>query len=59
MDVIQNRFHKILAKYNEAHDHPWKISASIGIAYYDPNSPISLDDLLRQADEALYQNKNK
>jgi diguanylate cyclase (GGDEF)-like protein len=59
LDVIKNRFYKVLARYNDTHDHPWTLSATIGIAYYDPESPCSIDELLRQADELLYGQKKR
>jgi diguanylate cyclase (GGDEF)-like protein len=54
---IRNRFDSVLAKFNDANEHPWKLSATIGIAYYDPDSPCSLDELLEQADSSLYGQK--
>ena len=59
ISVILDRFNKGLAGYNETHDHPWILSATIGLAYFDPESPNSLDELLRQADKALYGGKRR
>jgi diguanylate cyclase (GGDEF)-like protein len=56
---IRNRFENILAIFNEKNEHPWKLSATIGIAYYDPESPCSLDVLLKQADDSLYGLKRR
>lgn len=35
-----------------------EVTASIGISFYPQSSPISFDELLRQADDAMYQAKN-
>jgi diguanylate cyclase (GGDEF)-like protein len=59
LDVIRNRFYKILANYNDTNDHPWTLSATIGMAYYDPENPCSLDELLKQADKAMYGGKRR
>jgi GGDEF domain-containing protein len=52
------RFLRILNQYNETSGHRWKLSASIGVAYYDPALPCSVDELLRQADASMYRQKN-
>lgn len=59
MDVIGNRFYKVLSNFNDTHEHPWILSATIGLAYFDPESPCSLDELLRQADHSLYEQKKQ
>jgi diguanylate cyclase (GGDEF)-like protein len=59
ISVILDRFNKILASYNKTHDHPWNLSVTIGLAYYDPESPASLDELLREADKAMYGGKRR
>jgi len=53
LDVIKKRFYEVLASYNDTHDHPWTLSASFGLAYFDPFSPCSIDKLINQADKAL------
>jgi diguanylate cyclase (GGDEF)-like protein len=58
INVITTRFLRILSQYNETSGHRWKLSASVGVAYYDPASPCSVDELLRQADASMYQQKN-
>jgi len=35
----------------------FKITVSIGVTFYPQNAPIDLEQLLRQADQALYQSK--
>ena len=38
---------------------PYKLSLSVGRANYDPHEPVSIDDLIRQADMLMYQEKQK
>ena len=59
LPIIRNRFYKILSSYNDTHENPWILSATIGIAYYDPESPCSLDELLKRADDSLYWQKKQ
>lgn len=35
-----------------------EVTASIGVSFYPQSNPISFDELLRQADDAMYQAKN-
>lgn len=51
------RFLKNIENYNEKVKRPYKLSFSTGTAYYDPLTPCSIDELLRQADESMYENK--
>lgn len=57
MEVIRNRFYRVLSKFNDSREHPWRLSATIGLAYFDPESPSSLDELIKQADQSLYEHK--
>ncbi|MCL5022480.1 MAG: diguanylate cyclase [Nitrospirae bacterium] len=35
----------------------YKLSLSVGISYYDPEHPCSLDELLKKGDRAMYEQK--
>ncbi len=37
--------------------YPHKLSVSMGTAYYDPSSPATVEELLAQADSAMYEMK--
>jgi diguanylate cyclase (GGDEF)-like protein len=37
----------------------YKLSLSVGVAQFDPDRPATLEELMRQADTALYQHKRK
>ncbi|UCE80031.1 MAG: GGDEF domain-containing protein [Nitrospiraceae bacterium] len=55
--IIVARFENALTIHNEKMNRNFKLSASIGIAYYDPANPRSLDELLLQADKMMYKQK--
>jgi diguanylate cyclase (GGDEF)-like protein/PAS domain S-box-containing protein len=56
-DVIKARFQKNLIGHNERTDHPFTLSISLGMAYYDPDSSCSVDELLRRAEKLMYDDK--
>jgi diguanylate cyclase (GGDEF)-like protein len=37
----------------------YKLSLSVGVAHFDPRKPVTLEELMRQADAALYRHKRK
>ncbi|NTW66998.1 MAG: GGDEF domain-containing protein [Nitrospirae bacterium] len=55
--VIRARVEKAFQKHNEMHGAAYRISISMGFSRYDPASPCSLDQLLKQADESMYRDK--
>jgi two-component system cell cycle response regulator len=40
-------------------DSPYKLSLSVGVSHFDPGAPVTLQELMKQADTALYQHKRK
>ena len=38
---------------------PYKLSLSVGVAHFDPGKPVTLQELMRQADAALYRHKRR
>ncbi len=55
--VIRERVESAFQKYNAMQRDTYTISVSIGFSRYDPASPCSLDELLKQADESMYRDK--
>jgi len=37
----------------------YKLSLSVGVAHFDPSHPVTLQELMRQADVALYRHKRR
>ncbi|WP_153001132.1 diguanylate cyclase domain-containing protein, partial [Thiomicrospira sp. XS5] len=53
---------RLLANANAAvslSDIEIRVSASIGVSFYDPHSDLDADQLVRQADQAMYQAKTQ
>lgn len=57
--LIRERLSKNLDKLNQKLNRPYKISFSIGLSYYNPTNPLSIDELIRIADENMYKEKKK
>ena len=51
------RLQENLARRNERPERRYRLSLSMGIAYYDPDFPCPLDDLLNRADALMYEQK--
>jgi diguanylate cyclase (GGDEF)-like protein/PAS domain S-box-containing protein len=57
--LIRERLNKNLEKLKQTLDKPYNIGLSIGISYYNPSNPLSIDELISIADENMYKEKNK
>ena len=44
-------------RHNNERGRRYKISISMGVAYYDPDNPCSLDELMSRADKSMYDQK--
>jgi diguanylate cyclase (GGDEF)-like protein/PAS domain S-box-containing protein len=59
VDIITKRLNKKLEAFNAKGEQYYKLSASAGIASFDPENPCSLDELLAKGDQLMYENKNR
>ena len=53
------RLQNNLEQYNRRNNHSYELSLSVGVAYYDPKCPCSLDELLGHGDKMMYKEKNQ
>ena len=51
------RFQKTMDDHNSYRGRDFKLSVSIGVAFYDPDFPCSIGDLLEKADQLMYESK--
>jgi diguanylate cyclase (GGDEF)-like protein len=56
-DILQ-RVEDAVRRANETPGHEFELSLSTGIAIFDPEQPRTLDELIREADQLMYQAKN-
>lgn len=52
-----DRLESAVAEHNAKADRPYDLSFSFGVARFDPVSPSTIDDLLNEADAAMYRAK--
>ena len=55
--TMLKRLEEGVSRYNHATAGPFTLSFSTGIAWFNPNRPASLDDLMAEADDLMYQQK--
>jgi two-component system cell cycle response regulator len=55
-EAIRQRLQTSLADCSRAESR-YTLSLSVGVAHFDPDKPVSLQELIRQADAALYRHK--
>ena len=56
-EEVVTRFKDQLEELNSSVDRRYPLSISIGLAHYDPDQPKSLDELMQEADKAMYEEK--
>jgi two-component system, cell cycle response regulator len=56
VEAICRRLQTSLADWSRAESR-YKLSLSVGVAHFEPDKPVSLQELMRQADAALYRHK--
>jgi len=56
-EVLMMRLHNTLEGFNTAEDRVYKLSLSIGVAHYNAEAPLTLDQLMAKADMLMYDEK--
>lgn len=57
IQTITDRFYTLLAAHNAQESRRYSLSISIGVAFYDPAAPRSINELLNEADALMYEDK--
>jgi two-component system cell cycle response regulator len=58
VEMICNRLQTHLAQCSGA-ERRYALSLSVGVSHFDPEKPVTLQELMRQADAALYRHRRK
>jgi diguanylate cyclase (GGDEF)-like protein/PAS domain S-box-containing protein len=53
------RLQQLIDIRNNQENRKYKLSISMGCAYYDPENPCSIDELIARADKLMYEQKQK
>jgi diguanylate cyclase (GGDEF)-like protein len=56
-DILTNRLQASLERRNQQGDQPYQLTLSMGIARYDPEAPCTVSELIAQADDLMYRQK--
>lgn len=57
IETARNRLEKRLSEYNARQDGSFRLAVSVGLAIFDPAAPVTVDELIRQADARMYEEK--
>ncbi|HYA15116.1 MAG TPA: PAS domain S-box protein [Syntrophales bacterium] len=58
-EVIMTRLQNQIDMHNKKGSKGYKVSMSMGTAYFDPEDPCSLDELMSRADKLMYEQKRR
>jgi diguanylate cyclase (GGDEF)-like protein len=58
-EILINRLSENIKDHNAKQTRRYKLSVSVGVTQFDPENPISIDELLSQADAMMYTQKRK
>ncbi len=58
-ELLSERLQRNIDAHNSAAERPYALAMSWGIAVYDPDTPVSMDELMAWADERMYEVKKK
>jgi GGDEF domain-containing protein len=56
-EVFSRRLQQHIDEFNEGGPRRYKLGMSWGTSVYDPESPLSFDELMAAADKLMYANK--
>jgi diguanylate cyclase (GGDEF)-like protein len=58
-EILMTRLNENIRDYNAKTSQRYKLSISIGAARFDPEHPVSIDELLSKADALMYAQKRR
>ena len=58
-EILITRLYENMRDYNAKRSQDYKLSISVGTAQFDPEYPISIDELLSKADALMYAQKRR
>jgi diguanylate cyclase (GGDEF)-like protein len=54
---LRKRVYRAFDRFNDTHNRPYRLSASMGLAQLDPSQNNTLEDLIARADADMYEQK--
>lgn len=59
VETVMARLNDKFQRYNSQAGQPYRLSISVGLAFMHPHEKQTVEDLMAQADESMYQNKRQ
>ena len=59
IETVRNRLEKHLMEYNARRDGSFRLAVSVGLTVFDPANPVTVDELIHQADARMYEQKQQ
>lgn len=59
IDILTTRLTENINTHNAKSNKPYKLSLSFGLTHFDPRNPVSVDELLSEADSLMYEQKKE
>ena len=56
-EFLAGRIQSLIDKRNNQENRKYRLSVSVGCSFYDPENPGSIDGLIGQADQSMYEHK--
>ncbi len=57
--TLPKRLQATVENHNQKSERPYRLTLSVGIARFNPDTPHTIDELIFQADELMYQQKKE
>jgi diguanylate cyclase (GGDEF)-like protein/PAS domain S-box-containing protein len=57
--IVTSHIGQNIEAYNKQTERSFKLSLSKGFAHYEPDSPCTISDLIKQADSSMYEDKKR
>jgi two-component system cell cycle response regulator len=57
--VLRARLEEKRQAHNATERRPYTVEFSVGVVTFDPQAPVGVDDLIKQADAAMYEHKRQ
>jgi diguanylate cyclase (GGDEF)-like protein/PAS domain S-box-containing protein len=57
VDILPKRLQATVENHNHKEERPYRVTLSVGIARFTPDTPHTINELISQADELMYQQK--
>lgn len=58
-ELLIEKVHRYLDEFNASSGKPYQVDASIGLVSLIPDRSISLEEIIKEADERMYREKVK